>query len=76
MRVDFARQRCAPPGPRRPAVLAAVVIARGPAVGLALGRRSDPVRRDNRMSALAQADAPEHIEVCTGHGRRHHEAAA
>src|SRR5436309_1263274 len=59
MRVDFARQRCALPGPRRPAVLVAVLIARGPAAGLAPGRRSNPARRDNRMSALAQANVPD-----------------
>ncbi|MGH3605029.1 MAG: hypothetical protein ACRDQI_13525, partial [Pseudonocardiaceae bacterium] len=59
MRVDFARQRCALPGPQRPAVLVAVLIARGPAAGLAPGRRSNPARRDNRMSALAQANAPD-----------------
>jgi hypothetical protein len=63
VRVDFARQRCALPGLRRPAVLVAVVIARGPDVGLAPGRRSNPVRRDNRMSAPAETGAPTHRGV-------------
>jgi hypothetical protein len=41
MRVDFARQRYAPTGPRCPAVLIAILkIARGPDAGLAPGRRS------------------------------------
>jgi small subunit ribosomal protein S2 len=35
------------------------VIARGPAVGLAPGRRSDPARRDNRMSVPAEPVTPD-----------------
>jgi small subunit ribosomal protein S2 len=59
LRVDFARQRYALLGSRRPAVLVAVKIVRGPAAGLAPGWRSNPVRCDNRMSALVRTDAPD-----------------
>jgi small subunit ribosomal protein S2 len=59
VRVDFARQRYALPGPRCPAVLVAVMIARGPVAGLAPGRRSNPARRDNRTSAPVRTGPPD-----------------